>query len=300
MRTKHDRTWATVGAGPTTRNGESPLGAALAIVGEERPAAILHAPTRRQKHVAEGDAAASPVWSKGQAGSALPVMASPLRRWPEGERPRERLIQQGAEALSNAELLAILLRTGSRGQSAVGLAMQLLTDHGESLARLLSLSATQLMRRHGLGPARATTLAAVIELARRASHEQLQENAVLDNPEAVRDYLALTLRGQVREVFMVLFVNTRHRLIQADALFTGTLNQTTVYPREVLRRAIELDAAAVILAHNHPSGHPAPSAADRTLTRTLQTVLSQVDIQVLDHIIVAGGRQFSFAREGLL
>lgn len=250
--------------------------------------------------MAEGDAAASPVWNKGQAGSALPVMASPLRRWPEGERPRERLIQQGAEALSNAELLAILLRTGSRGQSAVGLAMQLLTDHGESLARLLSLSATQLMRRHGLGPARATTLAAVIELARRASHEQLQENAVLDNPEAVRDYLALTLRGQVREVFMVLFVNTRHRLIQADALFTGTLNQTTVYPREVLRRAIELDAAAVILAHNHPSGHPAPSAADRTLTRTLQTVLSQVDIQVLDHIIVAGGRQFSFAREGLL
>ena len=270
-------------------DGDGLHGAASAIVGEERVAAIPQTRPGDPESVTNGE---------GIAGRLAP--AQPLRCWPESERPRERLLQQGAGALSNAELLAILLRTGSRGQSAVTLAMQLLAGHDDSLVRLLSRSPGQLMRHHGLGPARASTLAAVIELARRATHEQLQAQAVLDNPAAVHDYLALTLRGQAREVFMALFVNTQHRLIRADVLFTGTLNQTAVYPREVLRRAIELDAAAVILAHNHPSGHPAPSAADKALTRTLQTVLGQVDIQVLDHIIVAASQQFSFARQGLL
>lgn len=226
--------------------------------------------------------------------------ATPLRQWPECERPRERLLQQGAAALSNAELLAILLRTGTRGQSAVAFAKQLLNASGSSLTRLLSMEPARLMRHQGLGPARATTLAVVIELARRVSMETLRSSPVLDNPGAVHDYLALTLRAQTREVFLVMFLNNQHTLIQTDVLFTGTLNQTAVYPREVLKRAIELNAAAVILAHNHPSGHPEPSASDRTLTRKLQHLLGEVDIRVLDHIIVAASQQFSFSRQGLL
>lgn len=226
--------------------------------------------------------------------------ATPLRHWPECERPRERLLQQGAAALSNAELLAILLRTGTRGQSAVAFAKQLLNASGSSLTRLLSMEPARLMRHQGLGPARATTLAVVIELARRVSMETLRSSTVLDNPGAVHDYLALTLRAQTREVFLVMFLNNQHTLIQTDVLFTGTLNQTAVYPREVLKRAIELNAAAVILAHNHPSGHPEPSAADKALTRKLQHLLGEVDIRVLDHIIVAASQQFSFSRQGLL
>lgn len=263
------------------------------IVGEDAPATATESADSPALHVTKRKI-------PGEAALSRMPGEAPLNQWPESERPRERLLQHGAQALSNAELLAILLRTGARGQSAVAMAMQLLAEHDRSLSRLLSSPPARLMRRHGLGPARATTLAVVTELARRAVCEQLTQTSVLDSPAAVRDYLALSLRGESREVFLALFVNSQHRLIQADVLFTGTLNQTAVYPREVLRRAIELNAAALILAHNHPSGHPEPSAADRTLTLTLKEVLAQVDIRVLDHIIVAAEQQYSFARHGLL
>lgn len=292
---KPDQTWKmgemTRSSWPRRDNRPANAGtvAEAPIVGEDRADAIP------QPRPADWDRVIGRL-----ADTSAMTDATPLRHWPACERPRERLLQQGAAALSNAELLAILLRTGSRGQSAVALAKQLLNANDSSLTRLLSMEPSRLMRLHGLGPARATTLAVVIELARRVSTEQLRQSTVLDNPAAVHDYLALTLRAQTREVFMVLFLNNQHCLIQTDVLFTGTLNQTAVYPREVLKRAIELNAAAVILAHNHPSGHPEPSAADRTLTRKLQQLLGEVDIRVLDHIIVAASQQFSFLRQGLL
>ena len=202
---------------------------------------------------------------------------SPLRHWPERERPRERLLRHGAAALSDAELLAILLRTGNRGQSAVALAKQLLADSGTSLSRLLTTEPEQLMRMDGLGPARATTLAVVVELARRVLVEKMEDSILINSPEIVKEYLGITLRGLAREVFVVIFLNAQHRLIRADQLFAGTLAQTPVFPREVVKRALELNAAAVILAHNHPSGLPTPSEADRILTRTLQTALGHVD-----------------------
>ena len=223
---------------------------------------------------------------------------SPLRHWPERERPRERLLRHGAAALSDAELLAILLRTGNRGQSAVALAKQLLADSGTSLSRLLTTEPEQLMRMDGLGPARATTLAVVVELARRVLVEKMEDSILINSPEIVKEYLGITLRGLAREVFVVIFLNAQHRLIRADQLFAGTLAQTPVFPREVVKRALELNAAAVILAHNHPSGLPTPSEADRILTRTLQTALGHVDVRVLDHIIVAGGQHHSFSVHG--
>ena len=225
---------------------------------------------------------------------------SPLRHWPERERPRERLLRHGAAALSDAELLAILLRTGNRGQSAVALAKQLLADSGTSLSRLLTTEPEQLMRMDGLGPARATTLAVVVELARRVLVEKMEDSILINSPEIVKEYLGITLRGLAREVFVVIFLNAQHRLIRADQLFAGTLAQTPVFPREVVKRALELNAAAVILAHNHPSGLPTPSEADRILTRTLQTALGHVDVRVLDHIIVAGGLHHSFSVHGEL
>ena len=225
---------------------------------------------------------------------------SPLRHWPERERPRERLLRHGAAALSDAELLAILLRTGDRGQSAVALAKQLLADSGTSLSRLLTTEPEQLMRMDGLGPARATTLAVVVELARRVLVEKMEDSILINSPEIVKEYLGITLRGLAREVFVVIFLNAQHRLIRADQLFAGTLAQTPVFPREVVKRALELNAAAVILAHNHPSGLPTPSEADRILTRTLQTALGHVDVRVLDHIIVAGGQHHSFSVHGEL
>ena len=186
----------------------------------------------------------------------------------------------------------------------MGLALQLLNRSNRSLTRLLSTEPAQLMRMEGLGPARATTLAVVIELARRVAREQMEQNTLLDNPEAVREYLGLTLCGLEHEAFVALFLNNQHRLITADMMFRGTVNQTAVYPREVLKHALKLNAAAemapVILSHNHPSGHPGPSDADLSLTRTLQAVLGQVDIRVLDHIIVAGNQQYSFSQHGLL
>jgi len=215
------------------------------------------------------------------------------------DRPRERLFSKGVAALSNTELLAVLLRSGGPGTSAIELARQLLTSHG-ALTGLLALAPERLVRTPGVGPAKAATLLAVMELARRAQLEKVERKALLGSPQAVKDYLCLLLQGRAREVFVVLFLDSQNRLMRADELFHGTLNQTAVYPREVVRRTLELNAAAVILAHNHPSGLAQPSQADRILTDALRAALRHLDIPVLDHLIVAGGDSYSFAEHGQL
>jgi DNA repair protein RadC len=209
------------------------------------------------------------------------------------------MLGRGAAALSDAELVALLLRSGSGGVSALELARRLLRDHG-NLTGLLTASPRAMAGVAGLGPAKATTLLAVMELARRVQMEKLDRTVLLGRPQAVKDYLGLLLRGRCQEVFVVLFLDSQNRLIQAVELFQGTLNQTAVYPREVARRALEVNAAAVILAHNHPSGVAEPSQADRLLTDTLRAALRHLDIPVLDHIIVAAGCSWSFAEHGEL
>lgn len=222
-----------------------------------------------------------------------------ITRWPAEQRPRERLLAGDAGRLSDAELLAVILRTGLPGRSAVDLGQDLLAEYG-GLRGLLSARQDDALARPGLGPARWATLQASIELSRRSLREELRTRDALQSPSAVRDYLALWLRDRGFEVFAGLFLDSQNRLIAAEELFRGTLTQTAVYPREVARRALELNSAAIILAHNHPSGVAEPSAADRMLTDALRTALRPLDIPVLDHLIVAGNRCYSFAESGLL
>ncbi len=217
--------------------------------------------------------------------------------WPLNERPRERLLAHGPGALADAELLAILLRTGSRGRSAVDLARELIGRCG-SLGALLSVDNPGKVP--GLGSAKLAQLRAALELARRALKEELAVHDVLSSPGAVRDYLKLSLANRGHEVFVVLLLDAQHRVVAAEELFRGTLTQTSVYPREVVKCALRNNAAAVIFAHNHPSGIPEPSHADEILTRSLKAALALVDIQVLDHFIVAGTRTMSFAERGLI
>jgi DNA repair protein RadC len=219
--------------------------------------------------------------------------------WPTGERPRERLLALGPASLADAELLAILLRTGVRGKSAVDLARELLGQFG-SVSALLEARPASLGDMPGLGSAKLAQLKAALELARRALREELASRDALSSPRAVRDYLRLQLGGREQEVFVVLLLDAQHRVIACEELFQGTLTQTSVYPREVVRCALKHNAAAVIFAHNHPSGVAEPSHADEILTRSLKSALSLVDIQVLDHFIVAGTRTMSFAERGLL
>jgi DNA repair protein RadC len=219
--------------------------------------------------------------------------------WPEGERPREKLLQKGASALSDAELLAIFLRTGVVGKSAVDLARELLVRFG-NLTQLFAASEADFCAIHGMGQAKFVQLQAVLEMSRRALNEEMQRGDALNSPRAVRDYLQLLLGSRPQEVFVVLFLDTQHRVIATEELFHGTLNQTSVYPREVVKRALAHNAAAVILAHNHPSGVAEPSQADQHLTQALKQALALVDVRVLDHFIVAGGRMHSFAETGLL
>ena len=219
--------------------------------------------------------------------------------WPEGERPREKLLQKGAAALSDAELLAIFLRTGVVGKSAVDLARELLILFG-NLTQLFAASEADFCAIHGMGQAKFVQLQAVLEMSRRALNEEMQRGDALNSPRAVRDYLQLLLGSRPQEVFVVLFLDTQHRVIATEELFHGTLSQTSVYPREVVKRALAHNAAAVILAHNHPSGVAEPSQADQHLTQALKQALALVDVRVLDHFIVAGGRMHSFAETGLL
>ena len=219
--------------------------------------------------------------------------------WPLQERPRERLLALGPAALADAELVAILLRTGARGKSAVDVARGLIGRFG-SVAGLLEAGSASLEGTPGLGNAKLAQLQVALELARRALREEISSRDALSSPRAVRDYLRLTLAGRDHEVFLVVLLDAQHRVIASEELFRGTLTQTSVYPREVVKCALKLNAAAVIFAHNHPSGVAEPSHADEILTRSLKAALALVDVQVLDHFIVAGTRTMSFAERGLL
>ena len=219
--------------------------------------------------------------------------------WPEDERPREKLLQRGASSLSDAELLAIFLRTGVTGQSAVDLARNLLSRFG-NLTKLFAAGRKDFCELHGMGQAKYVQLQAVLEMSRRALKEELQRGDALNSPSAVRDYLQLMLSGRQQEVFLVLFLDTQHCVIASEELFYGTLSQTSVYPREVVKRALAHNAAAVIFAHNHPSGVAEPSQSDQHLTTALKQALGLVDVRVLDHFIVAGMGCLSFAERGLL
>ena len=219
--------------------------------------------------------------------------------WPVGDRPREKLLSKGADALSDSELLAIFLRTGISGKSAVDLARDLLNTAG-SLSALCTGSEREVCELPGMGQAKYAQLKAVLEIARRALREKLATGNALNSPSAVRDYLRMKLQALPHEVFVVLFLDAQNRVIGSEELFRGTLTQTSVYPREVVKRALHHNAGAVIFAHNHPSGVAEPSHADETLTQALKQSLSLIDVRVLDHFIVAGSGVLSFAERGLL
>ena len=222
-----------------------------------------------------------------------------IKDLPAAARPREKLLAQGPAALADAELLALLLRTGLKGQGVLQLAQAVLDRFG-GVAGLLQADVAALGTVKGLGPAKRAELAAVLELARRALAQQLADMPIFDSPQAVKQYVQLHLAGLDHEVFAVLFLDTQHRLIALEKLFTGTLSQTSVYPREVVKRALARNAAAVILAHNHPSGVAEPSRADEFLTQALKSALALVDVRVLDHLVVGQGQVTSFAERGLL
>ena len=222
-----------------------------------------------------------------------------LKDLPLEARPREKLLARGPGALSDAELLALLLRTGIPGKNALQMGEELLNKF-RGVAGLLHTSAESLKSIKGIGPAKRAEIVAVLELARRALTEELKEKPLFDTPQAVRDYLQLQLGRREHEIFAVLFLDSQHRLIALEEMFRGTLTQTSVYPREVVIRALALNAASVVLAHNHPSGSTKPSRADETLTQTLKAALALVDVRVLDHFIVTSTQAVSMAELGLL
>lgn len=222
-----------------------------------------------------------------------------ITQWPEDERPRERLLKQGAAALSDAELVAIFLRVGVKGKSAVDLARDLVAQFG-SLNGLFAASETDLCAVHGMGQAKYVQLQAVLEMAKRALVEDIKLTDALASPKAVRDYLKLTLARLPHEVFVAVFLTSQNRVIKVEEIFRGTLTQTSVYPREIVKLALAHNAASVIFAHNHPSGEPHPSQADRALTKTLADALALIDVRVLDHFIVAPGASLSFAEQGMI
>jgi DNA repair protein RadC len=219
--------------------------------------------------------------------------------WPEGERPREKLLERGAAALSHAELLAVFLRTGVRGKSAVDLGRELIGRFG-SLGALFAAADRDLAAVPGVGPAKCAQLRAAFELARRALEFQAREAETLGSPHAVRRYLRYTLAERAHEVFAAVWLDSQHRVLEFQELFAGTLTQTSVYPREVVKHALARNAAAVIFAHNHPSGVAEPSQSDRILTETLKRALELVDVKVLDHFVIGRDAATSFAERGLL
>jgi DNA repair protein RadC len=232
-----------------------------------------------------------------------PAKAAPraltIRDWPESERPREKLLERGAQALSDAELLALLLGSGIKGRSAVDVARSLLADFG-SLREMLRADRPRWRGQPGIGPARYATLMASIELARRHLQEPLRTSSALTAPDSTRRFLLAQLRDRPYEVFCCLFLDNRHRLIAFEELFRGTIDGASVHPREVVRQTLLHNAASVIIAHNHPSGVADPSQADEGVTRRLRQALALVDVRLLDHLIVGDGKCFSFSEHGLL
>ncbi|MES2858289.1 MAG: DNA repair protein RadC [Pseudomonadota bacterium] len=222
-----------------------------------------------------------------------------IRDWPANERPREKLLAGGAGALSDAELLAIFLGSGTAGRDAVASARQLLVEHG-SLRVLLDRPPKALTKLHGIGDARACALAAALELGHRHLAAGLERGDAMSDPAAAGRYFAQRLRGSANEVFAALFLDTRHRALGFEELFRGSIDGAEVHPRVLVKRAIALGAAAVIVGHNHPSGNPEPSAADRAVTARLKQALALVDVRLLDHLIVGDGPALSMASRGLV
>ncbi|MBA4178775.1 MAG: hypothetical protein C0505_19800 [Leptothrix sp. (in: Bacteria)] len=222
-----------------------------------------------------------------------------MKHLPADQRPREKLLARGAAALADAELLALLLRTGYKGRGVVALAGDVL-GHCGGWSGLLNVAPAGLKGVKGLGPAKRAEMLAVMEMARRALAQQMQAAPVFDSPQGVKDYLGLHLGGRPHEIFCVLFLDAQHRLLRLEEMFHGTLTQTSVYPREVVKRALALNAGAVVLAHNHPSGVAEPSRADEFLTQTLRAALQLVDVRVLDHLVVGQGQVVSMAERGLI
>lgn len=222
-----------------------------------------------------------------------------LKRLPEHSRPREKLLMRGANALSDAELLAIFLRTGITGMNAIELATDLLRQFG-SLRALLAADQAAFCEVKGLGPAKFAQLQAVLEMSHRYLEETLKKGDALTSPEHTRRYLSQVLRDRHREAFYVLFLDNQHRVLTGEVLFEGTIDAASVYPREVVKRSLELNAAALILSHNHPSGVAEPSQADRRITQRISDALALVDIRVLDHFVVGDGEITSFAERGWL
>jgi len=219
--------------------------------------------------------------------------------WPIDERPREKLLTKGAAALSDAELLAIFLRTGIKGKSAVDLARELLSKH-QGLRPLLGASRVEFCSNQGLGDAKYCQLQAVLEMARRHIQEKLSRTDIFCCPEDTHEFIHSKLTGRPSEVFVCLFLDTRHRLIKYQELFQGTIDSAQVHPREVVRQALNINAAAVIFAHNHPSGIAEPSQSDQLITQKLQHALELIDVRVLDHLVVGAGETISLAQRGLL
>ncbi|NLJ11792.1 RadC family protein [Denitrificimonas caeni] len=220
-----------------------------------------------------------------------------MQSWPLSERPRERLLEYGAGVLSDAELLAIFLRTGVRGRNAVELARDLLSEFG-GLRQLLEADQANFTSHHGLGPAKYSQLQAVLEMGRRHLAASIQRESALESPQAVRDFLKAKLRHELHEVFACLFLDTKHRVLAFEVLFYGTIDGASVYPRQVVKRALANNAAALILTHNHPSGVAEPSQADKVLTERLKEALALVDVRVLDHFIVGDGEPLSMVENG--
>jgi DNA repair protein RadC len=227
------------------------------------------------------------------------AVSTTIRQWPAQERPREKLLARGPESLTDAELLAVFLGSGTRGRSAVEVARCLLTEF-RSLRELLSADRARCLAQKGLGPARYSVLQAALELARRHYREHLRIGPALTAPDATRAFLLAQLRDRPYEVFCCLHLDNRHRLIAFEEMFRGTIDGASVHPREVVRQTLAHNSAAVILAHNHPSGVAEPSQADELITHRLKDALALVDVRVLDHVIVGDGRCLSFAEQGLL
>lgn len=223
----------------------------------------------------------------------------PITDWPAEERPREKLLQRGPQSLSDAELLAIFLRTGVKGKTAVDLARDLLTEFG-SLRVLLDADLERFCQSRGLGTAKFTLMQAVLEMAKRHLQESLQRGDALTSPDKTRAFLTMQLRAYTHEVFACLFLDNQHRIIEFEKLFMGTIDGASIYPREVVKKALSHNAAAVIFAHNHPSGITKPSQADKQITLKLQKALALLDIRVLDHIIIGDEPAYSFAEHGLI